>query len=168
MSNFSSAYEKTLLAEGGYVLTNIQGDRGGQTYAGISRKAWPNWIGWQSIDSGNNPTAQQVRDFYEVNFWIPCGADRIEDQRKASTIYDFAVNAGVSVAVKLAQIVTGTTPDGVIGSKTLDAINAFDADLFCSRYALAKLARYAAIVNRDRSQGKFLLGWVNRTLKDAA
>jgi len=32
-------------------------------------------------------------------------------------------------------------------------------------YALAKIARYRDIVTRDRSQMKFLLGWLNRTLK---
>ena len=31
-------------------------------------------------------------------------------------------------------------------------------------YALAKITRYRDIVQRDRTQGKFLLGWLNRTL----
>lgn len=168
MADLATAFEKTLLAEGGYRLTDIKGDRGGMTFAGIARNAWPNWSGWALVDAGGTPTAQQVRDFYATNFWHPSGADRLDDQRVAESLYDFAVNAGVATAVKLAQIVVGATPDGVIGPKTLAALNAFDADLFCARYALAKIARYAAIVTRDRGQVKFLLGWVNRTLKEAA
>jgi hypothetical protein len=31
-------------------------------------------------------------------------------------------------------------------------------------YALAKIARYRDIVQRDKTQIKFLLGWINRTL----
>ena len=35
-------------------------------------------------------------------------------------------------------------------------------------YTVAKINHYACIVNKNRSQGRFLLGWVNRTLKVAA
>ena len=31
---------------------------------------------------------------------------------------------------------------------------------------LTKVSRYAEICNRDRTQSKFLLGWINRTLKE--
>ena len=78
------------------------------------------------------------------------------------------MNAGVATAVKLAQIVVGTTPDGKFGPKTAAAVNAADPDLFMARYALAKIARYAAIVSKDSSQRAFLLGWINRALRGAA
>jgi hypothetical protein len=32
-------------------------------------------------------------------------------------------------------------------------------------YALAKIARYRDIVRKDKTQIKFLLGWINRTLE---
>jgi len=35
---------------------------------------------------------------------------------------------------------------------------------FVASYALAKIRRYSDICNRDRSQSKFLLGWINRSL----
>ena len=62
----------------------------------------------------------------------------------------------------------GTTPDGRIGPKTLQALNEADPESFVLAYALAKVARYRDIVMRDRSQLKFLLGWINRTLKGVA
>jgi lysozyme family protein len=54
------------------------------------------------------------------------------------------------------------------GPKTLAAINAYNPALFIAQYALAKLARYEQIVTRDGSQRAFLLGWLRRTLKEAA
>ena len=57
-------------------------------------------------------------------------------------------------------------PDGSIGHRTLAALNSYNPELFVCKYALAKVSRYAEICNRDRTQSKFLLGWINRTLKE--
>ena len=157
-----------IVNEGGYKLHTVANDRGGQTYAGIARNAWPKWPGWSYIDSGDTPPAEMVRGFYRSNFWTALRLDEVQSQDVARTLFDFAVNAGTGTATKLAQIVVGTTPDGKIGPKTLAAINACDPGLFMARYSLAKLARYEQIVSRDRSQAKFLLGWVRRVLKEAA
>ena len=70
------------------------------------------------------------------------------------------------ITIIIAQIVIDTTPDGIIGSKTLEQLNRTDLDpeYFIIAYSLAKVARYAEICNNDKSQTKFLLGWINRTL----
>lgn len=168
MSDFLPAFERMILNEGGYKLHTVPGDRGGQTYAGIARNAWPKWTGWAHIDAGDTPPAEMVRGFYRANFWAAMRLDEVQSQDVARTLFDFAVNAGTGTATKLAQIVVGTTPDGKIGPKTLAAINAHDPALFMAQYALAKLARYEQIVTRDSSQRAFLLGWVRRTLKEAS
>ena len=168
MADFAQAYEKTMKAEGGYVLHHVAGDRGGQTYAGISRVHNPSWPGWQHIDRGDTPPTPLVRDFYRQRFWDLIKGDKIVHQQTAESIYDFAVNAGSAVAIKLAQTVVGAAPDGVIGPKTLAALNAYDPDRFALAYALAKLSRYREIVRRDRTQSKFLFGWLNRTLDQLA
>lgn len=167
MAEFLPAFERMILNEGGYKLHTVAGDRGGMTYAGIARKRWPDWAGWSVIDHGDRPDAESVRRFYRAYFWQPVQGDGIVSQRIAQTLFDFGVNAGTKTAVVLAQSVLGVTPDGVVGPKTLTAINSADEDKFLLAYALAKVARYAQIVTRDRSQGKFLLGWINRTLREA-
>ena len=166
MSEFLPAFERMLLNEGGYRLIKIDGDTGGWTYAGISRRNWPDWAGWADIDAGRMPDASLVRGFYKANFWDPLRLSDVVAQRTAHTVFDFAVNAGTSTAAKLAQIVVGVTPDGKIGPRTVEALNVADPDRFALAYALAKIARYRDIVTRDRTQIKFLLGWVNRALKD--
>jgi len=168
MADFLQAYERTMGNEGGYKLTNIPGDAGGQTYAGISRRFHPTWPGWTYVDRKEIPPTALVRDFYRAEFWTPVAGDQIADQRIAHTIYDFGVNADPRIALKLAQVVVGVTPDGSAGPVTVAALNGANPDTFHLAFALAKLKRYADIVNNNRSQGKFLLGWVNRTLKELA
>lgn len=167
MANFKAAFTNTMLNEGGYQLTNIPGDRGGMTYAGISRKMWPNWGGWVYIDAGATPPNDTVEAFYKQMFWDPLMLDHVAASAVSNNIYDFAVNAGVKTAAKLAQVAAKTTPDGVMGQKTLTAINIMSTELFILRFSLAKIARYRDIVAKDRSQIKFLMGWLNRTLDEA-
>lgn len=168
MADFLQPFERMLVNEGGMVLHEVKHDRGGQTFAGIARNSWPKWSGWSIIDAGGVPHVDLVRGFYRVNFWDTMRLDDVASQDVARTLFDFGVNAGVKTAIKLAQVVVGATPDGVIGPKTIAMLNMADPDLFLARFALAKLARYEQIVTRDRTQNKFLLGWVRRTLKEAA
>lgn len=165
MAQFEPAFEIMMANEGGYKLTNDPVDRGGQTYAGISRRSWPQWPGWTSVDRGEVPPTQMVRNFYKTNFWDVVRGDEITDNRIASSIFNFAVNTGIRVAVKLAQIVVGVTPDGSLGEKTLAALNASPPSIFIPGYTVAKIARYRDIVKRDPTQKRFLLGWINRSLE---
>lgn len=95
----------------------------------------------------------------------------VQNQRVAETLYDFAINTSAYgkpvVAAKLAQIVVGAAPDGVFGPKTIAALNAYQPELFMARYALVKLARYRDIVRKDKTQIKFIMGWINRLLEEA-
>jgi len=167
MADFNPAFERMIHDEGGFQLTNIPGDRGGQTYAGIARNANPQWTGWALVDRQElgGPLTSMVREFYRVNYWNTIKGDQIADQQIAETIFNFGVNAGVGLAVKLAQVVAGAAPDGGVGPKTLDLLNRCTAKGFMASYAIAKIQRYANICNKDRSQSKFLLGWINRTLQ---
>ena len=166
MADFNPAFEKMLHDEGGMQLTDIPGDRGGMTYAGIARNPNPQWAGWALVDRkefGGQLTSL-VREFYRQNYWDRIRGDELTHQEIAETIFNFGVNTGVGVAVKLAQVIVGAAPDGGIGPKTLELLNKCTPQNFMASYALAKIQRYANICNKDRGQSKFLLGWINRTL----
>ncbi len=168
MADFNPAFEKTILNEGGYKLHTTPGDTGGMTYAGISRRWNPAWPGWAIIDQGdmgNIHLTGLVRNFYKEKRWDNVCGDEIASQEIAETLFDFAVNAGVRIASKLAQLTVGATPDGAIGPKTVKLLNDENEEMFDRNFALAKVARYAGICNSDSSQKKFLLGWLNRTLE---
>lgn len=164
MSDFNKAYDEMMRLEGGYKL-HRNATETGDTYAGIYRTAHPKWPGWAFIDRGQTPPTQLVRDFYMVEFWLPCACDKIDANNVAESVFNFAVNTHPKTAVKLAQIVVGAAPDGVPGPKTVAAINAFDPVLFDALFALAKIKRYAEICNKNRSKSQFLLGWLNRTFE---
>ena len=166
MADFGPAFEKMIHDEGGYQLTDIPGDRGGMTYAGIARNPNPDWPGWPLVDRkefGGSLTSM-VREFYRQRFWNVIRGDELRSQEIAETIFNFGVNTGTGVAVKLAQLIVGVTPDGAVGEKTVQKFNTIDGEAFRKAYALAKITRYADICNKNRSQSKFLLGWINRTL----
>lgn len=164
MVGFNDAYSEMIRLEGGYVLHEVPGDKGGQTYAGIARTRQPDWPGWLYVDRGDIPPTQMVRDFYHQKFWLPMSCDKMRIDIAAS-VFCFGVNAGTGVAVRLAQLVAGVEPDGAAGPRTIDALNRLTVNAFHLGYFAAKIERYAGIVNRDRSQAKFLLGWVNRSLE---
>ena len=168
MADFNPAFDKMIVDEGGYVLHTVPGDTGGMTYAGIARNPNPKWPGWNLIDNGaiDNPLLTgMVRNFYKVEFWDRIRGDEIANPVVAENIFNFGVNTGVKVAVKLAQLIVGATPDGAVGDVTLQKFNNVEPEAFKKAYALAKITRYADICNKNRTQSKFLLGWINRTLK---
>jgi lysozyme family protein len=171
MASFDVAFGLMIRNEGGYVLHSVPGDRGGMTFAGIARSFHPGWVGWDVLDSAGAGDARLpalVASFYRDNFWLRVSGDDLADQSVANSVFDFAVNAGVRVAVRLAQAAAGVDADGVLGPVSVRALNSVLPDHFSVHFALAKIARYAAIVNRDRSQSTFLLGWINRALEVAA
>ena len=133
MAEFIDAYEKMIRNEGGYVNHKVKGDRGGQTYAGIARAFHSDWQGWQLIDAGDLESDQLitfVMAFYRENFWDRLKASAINSQEIAESLFDFSVNTGVRTAVKLAQIVVGANPHGIIGVNTLKKLNATEEQIF--------------------------------------
>jgi lysozyme family protein len=161
MANFNDAIVKTLAKEGGAKFTDVPDDKGGATKYGISQTAYPN------VDI-LNLTEQQARDIYKRDYWDRVRGDDLTSQMIAENMFDTAVNMGVRTASRLAQTTLDIQPaDGIIGSASLGVINQQNEKDFLIHFTLAKIAYYASLCNKDRTQSKFLLGWVNRALGGA-
>lgn len=104
MADFMVSYRRTNQYEGEGIV-NHWADRGGETYAGISRVHHPRWPGWEIIDIARNDvrnltTREQQRldaehrTFFEQEFWRRSGCHHIRDQDIADEVYDSAVNIG--------------------------------------------------------------------------
>ena len=66
--------------------------------------------------------------------------------------------------MRLSQVAVKTKPDGIIGPTTIEAINEMDLESWDLRFCLARIIRYRDIVQKDKSQRKWFLGWVNRAI----
>jgi lysozyme family protein len=175
MAQFQEAFDKVMKNEGGYV--NDPQDPGGETYKGIARSRNSKWEGWIRVDlckgqkgfpanlERDTVLQQQITRFYETNYWDAISADKIETQQVAETMFDFGVNAGVKASAMLAQQVVEVAVDGVIGPKTIEKLNAFDADHFLAAFTVLKIARYVSIVKRRPESRKYFYGWVCRALE---
>lgn len=176
MADFKKAFDITMKAEGGYV--HDPDDPGGETYKGVARSRNPKWKGWINIDLLKNKSnfpqnllqdedlQEKISRLYEANYWDKVQGDDIEDQDIADSIFDFAVNAGPRTSSKLTQIAVQSEPDGIIGPKTIEKINASDKKTFLAVFALAKISRYVSICEKRKESRKYFYGWVRRTLED--
>lgn len=164
MAEFAKHIEPLVVKEGGYKLHHVKGDRGGRTYAGISERSNPDWRGWALLDSGAPPPElhEAVHERYRERYWTPINGDGIKDDDVCEVMFSCAVLSGPRRAIKLAQQCVEERADGVMGPRTMRAINGMDAELFDARFALARVNRYREICMRNRGQSKFLLGWINR------
>jgi len=156
MADFNIAIKKTLVNEGGYV--NDPNDAGGETKYGISKRAYP------SVDI-KNLTTDEAKAIYKRDYWDKIKGDEIQSQKIAFELFDTAVNMGVRTASKLAQIILSVYPDGIIGSKTLEALNIIDKEKFLVKFKLSKIARYTYLCRKYPSNKKYLYGWIKRTLE---
>lgn len=159
--NWQTSFDRVIQSEGGYRLTDIPGDAGGQTYAGIARRPNPHWEGWALIDRGEPVPNEMVAAFYKSAFWdkvrgddLPEGIDYL--------VYDFAVNAGTGQSAKLLQRAVGAVADGAIGPGTLAAVKAHSSVELLDAFKAQKEAFYRGIVERNPVQVKFIKGWLNR------
>lgn len=176
MADFEKAFPLLIRHEGGYV--NDPDDPGGETYRGITRRMFGKWEGWTLVDMArsrpgfpgsldrDNGLQEMVMEFYRIQFWERMQGDRIIDQEVAFALFDFGVNAGLGTSVSLAQMVIGAKSDGVIGPKSLEALNSFDPDHFLAAFTVAKIARYVSIVKKRPSSQKYFYGWVRRAIGD--
>lgn len=149
---------RTIQLEGGFQNINVQGDRGKQTYAGISRRWWPKWEGWELIDQGRTPGQDSVQDFYHGAFWIPCGLGPVHAHfpALAAVVFDFAVIAGLGDARELLAFVGCPTAEAARGlPMPQKRLMIYMAEHY-------RIRHHRADVAKNPKQAKFLAGWVNR------
>lgn len=163
MADFSAALDHVLRWEGGY--TDDEADSGGRTNLGISESAHPE--AWED----GPPTKAEAVAIYRQQYWAHkrVQADRIGYDRIALYLFDCAVNHGPARAATMLQRAIRRSggqcsTDGWVGPTTREALRGLDPKVVLDRFVLIRVEFYRAIVAEDRSQSKFLLGWLNRAL----
>ena len=166
---FSHDLDMVLAFEGGYA--NDPDDSGGATNFGVIQKTYDafrtkNKLALQSV---KEITRQEVEEIY-MSYYKACYADKIDliNPLVASQVFDFAINAGPSQAVKTLQKMLGTVADGIYGPATAAALKA-ECNLYgpvkvSINYAYERIKFYISLCVRKPTQRKFLFSWISRTL----
>lgn len=165
-NSFDSMLMNTLKFEGGYTV-----DHRGQTNRGITQPTYDSYAKQKGVPTKDvkDLTFGEGYKFYEDEFYKRPKLDRLS-YNIGGTVFDFGVNAGPDVAVKSLQEIVGTKPDGIIGDKTITAI-----DKYIDKYGESKLIEALIddrqiynnnlILNNPSVYGNYENGWNNRLMK---
>ena len=161
MDRFEKFLDYIFEVEGGF--TNDKNDRGGATNFGITEEE-AREFGYTG--DMRNLTKDFAENIYLKKYYLGNKLDKIIDDRVALSIFDWAVNSGRR-GIKKAQIVANKfganlVIDGIIGNKTLEAINGIDPEAFLKEYHEIQRTFYKNLAAKDSTQEDFLKGWLNR------
>ena len=161
MGRFEKFLNYIFEVEGGY--TNDENDRGGATNFGITEEE-AREFGYTG--DMRNLTKDFAKNIYLKKYYLGNKLDKILNDKVALSIFDWAVNSGRR-GIKKAQIVANKFGanliiDGIIGNKTLEAINSINPEAFLKEYHEMQRTFYKNLAARDDLQEGFLKGWLNR------
>lgn len=148
-SNFNMAFDVLMKVEGG--LVDDPHDLGGLTKFGISKKAYPN-LDIESL------TLEQAKEIYKKDYWDKCKCDDLPPSFDIA-VFDTAVNMGCIKAITLLQKAVREKVDGVLGEKTLAAVNKAGQDEL-RRLLLYRLFDYSQL----HGYSYYKNGWFDRLL----
>lgn len=158
--NFDACLKELLLHEGGYV--DHPSDPGGRTNLGVTQATYEAWIGHKVNERiMRGLKVDHVRALYKAKYWdavrgddLPIGLDLC--------VFDFAVNASPSRAIRYLQKIVGATEDGQIGPKTVSLTQQFVRAVGCDnlviRYQLDRREYYKML----KTFPTFGRGWLRR------
>lgn len=150
--------------EGGFA--NDPADRGGATNKGVTIATFEAYCKAKSLPRPNverlkRMTDDEWLDILKTMFWDRWQADKIKSQKLANILVDWVWGSGV-YGIKIPQRILGVNQDGIVGNKTLEALNAQDPDkLFQVIYEARKKYLNDITISRPINK-RFLKGWLNR------
>lgn len=161
MDRFSKFLDYIFKVEGGF--TDDENDRGGATNFGIIEEE-AREFGYTG--DMRNLTKDFAKNIYLKKYYLGNKLDKVINNKVALSIFDWVVNSGRR-GIKKAQIVANKfganlVIDGIIGNKTLEAINSINPEAFLKEYHEMQRTFYKNLAARDSTQEDFLKGWLNR------
>lgn len=146
--------------EGGFVNDPL--DRGGATNKGITIGTFRQFYGKDaSVEQLKRITDAQWLHIFKSGYWDRWQADQIKNQSVANILVDWVWASGIH-GIKIPQRILGVAVDGIVGSKTMAALNSQNPAEFFFRIKDERIKFVEDIVRRNPTQGRFLKGWKNR------
>ena len=152
--------------EGGFVDDPL--DRGGATNMGVTIATWRQ-VGYDKDGDGDIDvddlrqltTDDVISRVLKPHYWDRWRADEIHNQSLANILVDWVWASGAH-GIKIPQRILGVTVDGIVGPKTLAALNNRPAEDLFYQIRQARLNFVAQIIRNNPSQKRFINGWKNR------
>lgn len=146
--------------EGGYI--NDQADLGKQTNKGVTLSTYRSVFGKnKTVSDLKKITDDQWEFIFKKFYWDKWKADNINDQNVANILVDWLWCSG-SYGIKIPQRVLGVSADGIVGSKTIAAINARDGRELFDTIKQERKDFIDRICQTRPQNRKFKNGWLNR------
>lgn len=158
MADYKKLKPIILKWEGGYA-GNIDGMT--CTMKGVTLATFRKYYGKKKNCSDlKKITDDQWDTIFVKGYWNKWLADNINNQSIANLLVDWVWTSGV-YGIKYPQQVLGVTADGIVGPKTLAAINGYDdqEELF-NKLWIRRKKHFESIAKNGKQQ--FLKGWLNR------
>jgi lysozyme family protein len=175
MSHFDKAINTVLKHEG--LFSNDPSDPGGATKYGISLRFLRTLEGLGDVDNDGDidvndimkMSLQDAIGIYKSQWWDKYRYEEILDISLATKVLDLSVNMGASQAHKLVQKALGLKADGVLGDKSIAALNNEEHPANALTRIAEEAARFYIAVTKTRikkyglEEGfKYLFGWIRR------
>lgn len=146
--------------EGGFV--NDPADKGGATNMGVTLRTYRAIFGKEkTVEDLKHISDGEWTTIMKTLYWDVARCDEIENQSIAELIADWLVNSGTRM-IKAIQEEAGVDADGIVGPKTLAAINGANQRCLHCKILVRRRKFYSRIIVVDPSQKKFEKGWNNR------
>lgn len=141
-------------------------DTGGATMCGVTIGTYRDYCRRKGYPSPTKERLKEIpfrqwREILHTLYWDRWKADGIRSQALANILVDWVWASGVN-GIKIPQRILGVTADGIVGQKTLAALNGADASALFGQIRAARINFCEDIVRRRPSQRKWLNGWLNR------
>ena len=157
----NSLISKIKKLEGGYV--NSPNDKGGCTNSGITISTYRKYFGkTKTCNDLKKLSENHWMTIFINGYWNKILGYKIKNQSIADFLVDWYWHSG-SYAIKFTQQILNVSSDGVVGPKTIAAINNYpnQKELFQKLWNRRK-KQFDDIAKRNPSQKIFLKGWYNR------
>lgn len=151
--------------EGGW--SDHPSDKGGKTNMGITLATWKS-CGYDKngdfvVDEKDLKlaTKEDVVNILRKYYWNRWQADLINNQSVANLLVGWVWGSGIH-GIKIPQRILGVVVDGLVGAKTIAAVNSANQKELFQKLWNAKKKFFEDICVANPSQKVFLKGWLNR------